>query len=115
MDNVPPPSDGTPVPRRPPRWQRPTSDISSPLDDLHALGVNRFSIHPSAQIQNAGHVPFRVRDNNREITVPLDWARERGMSVMLIPHIAYWGSKFLWRGEINFKSNEEWDRFFTDY
>jgi hypothetical protein len=34
---------------------------------------------------------------------------------MLIPHIAYWGSKFSWRGEIKFDTAEEWDRFFTDY
>jgi hypothetical protein len=34
---------------------------------------------------------------------------------MLIPHIAYWGTKFLWRGEINFERPEEWDRFFDDY
>ena len=34
---------------------------------------------------------------------------------MLIPHIAYWGTKFLWRGEINFQTKEEWDRFFGDY
>ena len=34
---------------------------------------------------------------------------------MLIPHIAYWGTKFLWRGEINFRPTEEWDRFFGDY
>ena len=58
---------------------------------------------------------FMRDSDHREITVPLDWARERGMSVMLIPHIAYWGSKFLWRGEINFQTTAEWDRFFGDY
>ena len=49
------------------------------------------------------------------ITTPLRWAHERGMSAMLIPHIAYWGTKFSWRGEINFVTPEEWDRFFSDY
>ncbi len=34
---------------------------------------------------------------------------------MLIPHIAYWGTKFTWRGEINFVTPKEWDRFFSDY
>ncbi|MGI8430940.1 MAG: glycoside hydrolase family 113 [Chthoniobacterales bacterium] len=96
-------------------WEWATPQMAQTLDELKSLDVDSVSIHPYAQIQNDGHVAFRVRDNNREITVPLDWARERGMSVMLIPHIAYWGSKFLWRGEINFQSNEEWDRFFTDY
>jgi hypothetical protein len=64
---------------------------------------------------NDGHIRFRVIDNQRHITVPLDWAEERGISVMVVPHIAYWGSKFSWRGEINFGRAEEWDNFFTDY
>jgi hypothetical protein len=37
------------------------------------------------------------------------------MSALLVPHIAYWGSKFSWRGEIKFETAEEWDRFFTGY
>jgi hypothetical protein len=85
------------------------------LDELKSLGVNSIAIHPYAQIQNDGHVRFRASDNFRHISVPLDWARERGLSVMLIPHIAYWGTKFLWRGDINFQTTGEWDRFFNDY
>jgi hypothetical protein len=34
---------------------------------------------------------------------------------MLIPHIAYWGSPFSWRGDIRFEKAEEWNRFFADY
>jgi len=94
-------------------WQTPA--MSQTLDELKSLGVNSIAIHPYAQIENDGHVRYRVIDRNRHITVPLDWARERGLSVMLIPHIAYWGSKFLWRGEINFQSDQEWSRFFADY
>ena len=89
--------------------------MAQTLDELKSLGVNSFAIHPYARIENDGRVRFRVVDENRHITVPLDWARDRGMSVMLIPHIAYWGSKFSWRGEINFETATEWDRFFTDY
>ena len=96
-------------------WEWATPEMAQALDELKSLGVNSISIHPYAQIQNDGHVRFRVADDNREVTVPLDWARDRGLSVMLIPHIAYWGSKFLWRGEIKFETNEEWDRFFADY
>ena len=94
-------------------WQTP--EMAQTLDELRSLGANSFAIHPYARISNDGHVTFRVRDENRHITVPLDWARERGMSVMLVPHIAYWGSKFSWRGEIKFDTAEEWDRFFSDY
>jgi hypothetical protein len=96
-------------------WEWATPEMARTLDELKSLGVNSVAIHPYAQIQNDGHVRFRSDDSFRHITVPLDWARQRGMSVMLIPHIAYWGTKFLWRGEINFATNEEWDRFFGDY
>ena len=96
-------------------WEWATPEMAHTLDELKSLGVNSIAIHPYAQIENDGHVRFRNIDNFHHITVPLDWARERGLSVMLIPHIAYWGSKFLWRGEINFQSIEEWDRFFSDY
>ena len=94
-------------------WQTP--EMAQTLDELKSLGVNSFSIHPYARITNDGHVVWRVRDENRHITVPLDWARERGLSAMVIPHLAYWGSKFSWRGEINFETAEEWERFCADY
>ena len=94
-------------------WQTP--EMAQTLDELKSLGANSIAIHPYARIMNDGHVRFRVVDNQRHITVPLDWAYERGMSVMVVPHIAYWGSKFSWRGEINFERAEEWDNFFTDY
>ncbi len=94
-------------------WETP--EMAQSLDEFKSLGVNSIAIHPYAQVHNDGHVTFRVIDNDRYITVPLDWARKRGLSVMLIPHIAYWGTKFLWRGEINFEKAEEWNRFFDDY
>ncbi len=96
-------------------WEWATPEMAKTLDELKSLGVNSIAIHPYAQIQNDGHVRFRNNDDFRHISQPLDWARERGLSVMLIPHIAYWGTKFLWRGEINFATTEEWDRFFGDY
>jgi hypothetical protein len=94
-------------------WQTP--EMAQTLDELRSLGANAFAIHPYARISNDGHVTYRVRDGNRHITMPLDWARERGMSALLVPHIAYWGSKFSWRGEIKFETAEEWERFFTQY
>ena len=94
-------------------WQTP--EMAQTLDELKSLGVNAFAIHPYGRIMNDGHLRWRVRDENRHITVPLDWGRERGMTVMLVPHIAYWGSKFSWRGDIYFETGEEWDRFFAGY
>ena len=94
-------------------WQTP--EMAQTLDELRSLGANSFAIHPYAGITNDGHVRWREIDQNRHITAPLDWARERGLAVMLIPHIAYWGSKFSWRGEINFSREEEWQTFFAEY
>src|SRR5256885_11851230 len=94
-------------------WECATPEMARTLDELKSLGVNSIAIHPYAQIENNGHVRFRAVEQNHHISVPLDWARQRGLSVMLIPHIAYWGSKFLWRGEINFQTAAEWDRFFN--
>jgi len=96
-------------------WQMP--EMEATLDELKSLGVNSIAIHPYAQIREDGQVVTRRRAgaSTTHITTPLRWARERGMSAMLIPHIAYWGTKFTWRGEINFVTPEEWDRFFADY
>ena len=94
-------------------WQTP--EMAQTLAELKSLGVNSFAIHPYARIREDGPVQFRVVDDHRHVRVPLDWAREKGMSAMLIPHIAYWGTKFSWRGEIKFETAAEWDRFFADY
>ena len=96
-------------------WQSP--EMEKALDELKSLGVNSIAIHPYARIQEDGRVVAgrRAGANTTHITTPLRWARERGMSAMLIPHVAYWGTKFSWRGEINFVTPEEWDRFFSDY
>jgi hypothetical protein len=96
-------------------WQMP--EMEATLDELKSLGVNSIAIHPYAQIREDGHVQSGRRSgtSTTHITTPLRWAHERGLSAMLIPHIAYWGTKFSWRGEINFVTPEEWDRFFADY
>jgi len=96
-------------------WQMP--EMKTTLDELKSLGVNSIAIHPYAQIREDGHVVTGRRPDasTTHITTPLRWAHERGMSTMLIPHIAYWGTKFLWRGEIDFARQEEWDTFFSEY
>jgi hypothetical protein len=96
-------------------WQMP--EMESTLDELKSLGVNSIAIHPYAQIREDGQVISgrRAGTSTTHITTPLRWAHERGLAAMLIPHIAYWGTKFSWRGEINFATTQEWDRFFADY
>ncbi len=94
-------------------WQTP--EMEQALSELHSLGVNSVAIHPYAQIREDGHVVPWQRAGTGYITTPLAWAHELGMSTMLIPHIAYWGTKFSWRGDINFATPREWDTFFADY
>ena len=94
-------------------WETP--QMATTLAELHGLGVNSIAIHPYARIEQDGHLHFRQRSGSTYITTPLHWAHQLGMSTMLIPHIAYWGTRFSWRGEIDFTSAQEWDRFFSDY
>ncbi|PZR76010.1 MAG: hypothetical protein DLM73_03810, partial [Chthoniobacterales bacterium] len=72
-------------------WQTP--EMEKALDELKSLGVNSIAIHPYAQIREDGQVVSGRRSgtSTTHITTPLRWAHERGMSAMLIPHIAYWG------------------------
>src|SRR2546430_13783591 len=73
-------------------WQMP--EMETTLDELKSLGVNSVAIHPYAQIREDGHVVSGRRSgaSTTHITTPLQWAHQRGLSVMLIPHIAYWGT-----------------------
>jgi hypothetical protein len=94
-------------------WGQP--EMATALDDLQALGARWIAIHPYARIHADGSVTFRADPQPVQVTRPLAWARQRGLGVMLVPHLAYWGSPFSWRGEINFDSASKWNRFFEDY
>lgn len=95
-------------------WARP--EVAVAFDELKTLGVNAVAIHPYAQVREDGHVDAPpVVPEPDYLVRPLESARARGLGVMVIPHLAYWGTKFAWRGEINFDSDAEWDTFFKDY
>ena len=94
-------------------WQTPA--MQQTLVELHSLGVDAIAIHPYAWIREDGHVLMQKRAGTGLVTTPLGWAHGLGLRTMLIPHIAYWGTKFSWRGEINFETAAEWNTFFADY
>lgn len=98
-------------------WGREWADpaMERTIDDLQTLGVNGIAFHPYAQIAADGHIRWREMDRPAHIMAPQAWAKERGMSVMIVPHLAYWGSPFSWRGDIRFDSEAQWDVFFADY
>lgn len=88
------------------------------LDDLAELGVNWVAIHPYVRIHADGHVSARAFDPE----APPDWlarpireAHARGLSILVIPHVAYWGSPWEWRGAIELPDPESRARFFETY
>lgn len=92
-----------------------TPQMEATLSELKSIGVDSVAIHPYARISEDGHVRFREASGTDYITTPMHWAHELGMKRMLIPHIAYWGTKFSWRGDIDFATTAEWNTFFADY
>jgi hypothetical protein len=95
-----------------------TDEFAAELDTLAGLGVNWIAIHPYASIRADGTVSWRELDPENPpdwIARPIREAHARGLSILIIPHLAYWGSPFSWRGEIDFEGEEALARFFETY
>lgn len=95
-----------------------TDGFGDELDDLASLGVNWVAIHPYAGIRKDGSVrsrPLDPKDPPAWITRPIEKAHARGMSILVIPHLAQWGSGFSHRGAISFEDEAAWTRFFDEY
>ncbi len=87
------------------------------LDELVELGANWIAIHPYARIGadgTVGHRPIDPAAPPSWLTRPIEAAHARGLSILIKPHLAYWGSPFSWRGEIDFEG-EALERFFETY
>lgn len=92
--------------------------ISGTLEDIRAVGAGWVSTHPYAAIRADGSVRFRPIDPDDPpewLVRPIREAHARGLKIMIKPHLAYWGSPFAWRGEIEFDSDEAWNRFWAQY
>ncbi len=97
-----------------------SDDMVASMRTLRDLGVNWIAIHPYAGINADGTVSTGRRgrdmyDDPTWLVRPIREAHALGLKIMIKPHIAYWGSPFSWRGEIEFETDEQWDRFFTTY
>lgn len=95
------------------------SDAMRPtMSTLAELGADWVTIHPYAAIRSDGTVRFQPIDRARPpqaILRPIREAHELGLKILIKPHLAYWGSPFAWRGDIQFEEAESWDRFFNSY
>lgn len=88
------------------------------LDTLQTLGVNAVATHPYARIHGDGSIRWRSWRSDRVpdyVLHPLRATQHAGLHKMVKPHLAYWGSPFSWRGEIDFEDPAARRRFFDDY
>ncbi|MEM6755759.1 MAG: hypothetical protein AAF586_01210 [Planctomycetota bacterium] len=97
----------------PGEWDGP--HMAGTLDRLSELGVNSVALHPYGRISGTGAVRHSPGVQDPSLLVPAEQLAERGMTLMVKPHIAYWGSPWGWRGEIEFDNEADWRRFFADY
>jgi len=100
-------------------WEWGTDEMVATMRELKAMGINWIAIHPYAGIRADGTVSSRHIDNEIEtpnwLARPIHEAHNLGLKIMIKPHLAYWGSPFRWRGNIEFETEEQWDQFFTTY
>jgi len=95
-----------------------TKATAETFTELKALGCNWVAIHPYADIRADGTVNARYRrmyDDPDWLTRPIEEAHRRGLKILIKPHLAYWGSPFDWRGDIEFDTDAQWQRFFETY
>ena len=95
-----------------------SDQVEPTLRDIRQVGANWVAIHPYARIYADGQVSFRDFDPASPpeyLTRPIAEAHALGLKICIIPHLAYWGSPFSWRGEIGFAQPEQWERFWKDY
>jgi len=89
------------------------------LEQLRDLGVEWVAIHPYAGIRDDGTIrvfrPLDPQAPSEELIRPIREAHALGLKILIKPHLAYWGSSFRWRGEINFDDEASGQRFWSGY
>jgi len=95
-----------------------TDEIIPTLRGIRDVGSNWVATHPYSGIRTDGTVRVWKLDSDdppEYLVRPIREAHALGLKIMIKPHLAYWGTPFSWRGEIEFDSAEKWERFWTGY
>ena len=83
------------------------------MRQIKALGANWITIHPYASISDGdgrsglpeGTVHSRSKldpmDPPQYLARPIREAHALGLKILIKPHLAYWGTRFSWRSEID--------------
>lgn len=88
------------------------------IQDIQTVGATWVATHPYARIGANGQVrftPVDVKNPPAYLVRPIREAHARGLKILIKPHLGYWGSPFRWRGDIEFRRPEEWERFWRSY
>jgi len=99
-------------------WEWGTDAFAHELDALAAIGVNWVAIHPYAGVRADGSLRWRDMDPEHPpewVARPIREAHARGLSILVVPHLAHWGGPWQWRGEVDFAEGAALERFFDDY
>jgi hypothetical protein len=98
-------------------WEWGTDEMVEQMRLLQTMRVNWIAIHPYAGIRGDGSVVTHRRwyADTHWLTRPIAEAHRLGLKIMIKPHLAYWGSPFSWRGDIAFETDDQWQRFFSQY
>ncbi len=95
-----------------------TDVIVPTYEAIREVGSNWVAIHPYAGIRGDGTIrPVDLDVNNppEHVVRPIREAHAQGLQILIKPHLAYWGSRFQWRGEITFDDEVAWERFWKGY
>jgi hypothetical protein len=91
------------------------------LQKMRSLGADWISVTPFGYLEHR-HQPSPLRysfgagaENDESVVTAAMFARQLGMRVMLKPHVLMSGGDWGWPGEIDMKTEENWQRFFKYY
>ena len=99
-------------------WEWGTDAMVATMAELKSLGVNWIAIHPYASVADDGTVRARRLGEDAApewLQRPIREAHALGLKIMVKPHLAYWRSRFSWRGAIRFDAPADLARFWASY